>query len=125
MAFSQQHGAIATMQGVVSNNATWSDAIIFQDAEGDQTTGYSTDTWALTLRRNECDTAAVLTLSLGSGLTYEEGVSQTVLDILVAPSIINPMWGDYVADLSSLSTGGVRTHWAHGLIRFPNQPVVS
>lgn len=119
-----QHGAPYTISGVVSRNADWIESALLFDADGNQLTGVSADTWQLQLRCSEEDTSAALTLSTTAGtLTVTEGAT-TSLAIDCPKASMASLDGDYIADLVSKdSVTSDLTHRAHGVISFKTSPI--
>jgi hypothetical protein len=126
-----KHGAWIDILGVVSANADWNEVVVIETGNLSTgfapSTGFTNDTWHLTFRKSTCVGAgADLTLSSSStdaGLTYTESSTLSTLLISTTLGTLAALNGDYTVDIASKSTGGVLTHWAHGVITVQNDPV--
>lgn len=117
-------GALFDVSGVVPTNATWSEDIYFtQDGEPLDISGL---TWKLTLRCDEANTNADVTLSTTDYLSVQtdtdSGIDR-ILRINVPAGQLAGYSGDYVCDLASQDVSDVVTLWAHGLVTLRLNPV--
>lgn len=122
---SQSHFAMNTVTGGISNGATWVETITLVDEDGAALTGVAADEWRLTLRADEDQDTADLTLTnaVGGELTVTEGTT-TTLDINCPQSSLDALDGDYVIDIVAKdSVTDKLTHYAHGLISVRNDPI--
>ncbi len=110
--------------GSISNAVDWVETITIVDRNGDQVTGVGSDTWTLQLRDDKDDTAADLTLtSTASQLTISVGAT-TTLAINATDDVVSALDpGDYLIDISSKTSGGIKTHRASGRVSVVNSPV--
>lgn len=117
-------GALFSLSGSVSNNATWDEYIYFlQSGSGMVLTGIS---FQLQFRDDPENTSSVLTLSTDGGelvITNDDNSQPTILRINVPYTTISGLSGDYVADLVGKDGNDKLTHYAHGVVTFRPNPV--
>lgn len=117
------NGALFTISGEVSNNATWDEYIYFlENGSGMTLTGLS---FQLQFRCSEEDTSSSLTLSTADAqlsITTDDNDIQ-VLRVNVPYTTISEMSGDYVMDIVSKDNDSKLTHWAHGTVTFTQNPI--
>lgn len=120
----ETHAAQATVSGIVSNGATWTELFILVDASGNQLTGVSADEWRFQFRADPQDTAPDLTLTTTDGTLVVTEAAMTTLLIDVPQSSLSALEGEYVADLVSKGATDSRlTHRAHGIVIFRADPI--
>ncbi len=109
--------------GSISNAVDWVETITIVDRNGDQVTGVGSDTWTLQLRDDKDDTAADLTLISPTNLTISVGATTTLAINADSDTVsaLNP--GDYIIDIASETSGGMKTHRASGRVSVVNSPV--
>jgi hypothetical protein len=117
-------GALFTISGTVSNNATWDEYIYFlEEGSGMVLTGLS---FQLQFRSKSDDTSTELTLSTADSqlvITNDDGGNATILRINVPYTTISCLEGDYQADLVGKDVSDKLTHWASGTVTFVQSPV--
>ncbi len=117
-------GALFSLSGSVSNNATWDEYIYFQQSgAGMLLTGLS---FQFQFRTDPANTSAILTLSTAGGeltIVNDDNSVATILRINVPYTTISGLIGDYCADLVSKDADGKLTHWASGVVSFSQSPV--
>jgi hypothetical protein len=117
-------GALFTLSGEVSNNATWDEYIYFLEAgAGMLLTDLS---FQMQFRCESNSDSAELTLSTAGGelvITEDDGGDETILRINVPYTTIDGLEGDYFADLVSKDEDDKITHWASGKITFRKSPI--
>jgi hypothetical protein len=117
-------GALFTLSGEVSNNATWDEYIYFlQSGVGMTLEGLA---FELQFRSDSRDTSAEFSLTTAAGdleITDDDNDEPTILRINVPYTSISGMSGDYQADLVSKDAIGKMTHWASGTVTFGQSPV--
>ena len=82
-------------------------------------TSFNGEAWQLNFV-NFDSTTPVVTVTTANGITFN--ATTAVLSLNVSSTVISALDGDYDADLSSATTGGVITHHAHGRVTFIQQP---
>lgn len=116
-------GALFTISGTVSNNATWDELIYFyENGAGLDISGLS---FQLQIRADALDTSASATLTTAAGdlvITNDDGGNPTILRINVPYTSISALEGDYLMDLVSKDTDDKIVHWGHGLVNFRQSP---
>lgn len=116
-------GALFDLSGSVANNATWLEDIYFSEA------GVPMDisglSWKLTLRCDQRDISADISLTTSDSLSIEDDDDgyHRILRINVTAGNLSSYDGDYIADLASQDVSGVVTLWAHGIISLTRNPV--
>lgn len=119
-----QSGALFSMSGEVSNNATWDEYIYFlENGTGMVLTGLA---FRLQFRESGDDTSVILDLTTADGelvITNDDGGDATILRINVPYSTLSALEGDYIADLVSKDSDSKLTHWAHGVVSFRPSPI--
>jgi len=117
-------GALFTISGTVSNNATWDELIYFyENGAGLDISGLS---FQLQIRADALDTSASATLTTAAGdlvITNDDGGNPTILRINVPYTSLSALEGDYIVDLVSKDSSSVLVHWGNGLVNFRRSPI--
>lgn len=116
-------GALLTISGTVSNNATWDELIYFyENGAGMDISGFS---FQLQIRNDSLDTSAETTLSTSGGhlvITNDDGGDPTILRINTPYTTISAIQGDKIVDLVGKDSSNRLTHFGHGVVLFRQAP---
>jgi hypothetical protein len=114
------HGARNTVQGVISNGATWYESITI-DLNG--ITSPNTFTWTMTFEKCAGATDLTLTSTAGDLTVTDNGDDTATMLINVSPDDLSDLCGDYTCNLKSENpVGGRVIHWAYGTVTFREAP---
>lgn len=117
-----QHGARNTVNGIISNGATWYENVTI---ELNGITGPDALDWSLTLQRKDCDgTDLVLTTGDATLTVTDNGDDTATMLINVPASSLSALRGEYICNVwSEDSAGDGRIiHWAYGIVVMRDSP---